>query len=395
MPFAVGDNKLVASTPSKRPREPKENREIPKETTKDPTKYSGKDSIPAVRNTPPATLPPPAAPSRRGPSTPRREKPPQEGPAPLLAADAVAAALTRTLAPHLPATTGAAPELRPWSAADRTAARATFEDLATEHLRPVRNLMLELEWGVAGGAWLVAARGALSSLRPMADQIEATDISDAIGGFLAVLDQALVAGTIAPELGRQLVAACGPLARALPRAFDLRAERDRREPLLVQSLLGQVPGLEPLLLQRLFAVGLGRLDSLFRATAEEIAVVADLPAGVASALVEKARELRTGVPPGVEPTITDAARALGPLLATLKRQHHDYTRAAEGWSADDLLAKRPHRHHREQTFLRIKLAVTRLGDVDLALRLETYSYARRIDELEAYLQQAGGLAQAS
>ena len=223
MPFAVGDNKLVASTPNRRAREPRENRETTKEITKEITKDSGKDNLPAARNAPAATLPPPAAPARRGASTPRREKPPQEAPAPLLAADAVAAALTRTLAPHLPAAAGGAPELRPWSAADRAAARATFEDLATESIRPVRNLMLELGWGVTAGAWMVAARGALSSLRPMADQIEAVDISDAIGGFLAVLDQALEAGTIAPELGRQLVAAGGPLARALPRAFDLGA----------------------------------------------------------------------------------------------------------------------------------------------------------------------------
>jgi hypothetical protein len=148
---------------------------------------------------------------------------------------------------------------------------------------------------------------------------------------------------------------------------------------------------------RLFAVGLGRLDSLFRATAEEVAVVADLPTPVAAALVDKAQELRrgnAGASAGLA-EIADARRVLAPLLSTLKKQQQEYSRAALGWSADNLAAKRHHRRERELTFMKIKGAMARLGDVDFALRLETYSFARRIDELEQHLQQTGGLARAS
>lgn len=284
------------------------------------------------------------------------------------------------------------------TAADRAAARATLEELALEHVRAVRNLMIELEWGGAAVAWAVPARGALSSLRRMAEQIELADLDQAISAFLEVLDHAVVNEAITPDVGRALADKYAALVKALPTAFALERDRDRREPLLVQSVLGQVPGIDPLSIQRLFAVGLGRLDSLLRATAEEVAVVADLPSPVAAALVEKAQELRlsdAGVGAGAPPEFTDARRVLAPLLATLKRQHQEYTRAAQGWSADNLAAKRRHRRERELTFLKIKGAVARLGDVEFALRLQTYSFARRIDELGQYLEQAGGLARAS
>ncbi len=126
-----------------------------------------------------------------------------------------------------------------------------------------------------------------------------------------------------------------------------------------------------------------------------MALVADVPPPVASALVEKAQELRQAAGAGAPPEIADARRVLAPLVATLKQQHQEYSRAAQGWSADNLAAKRSHRRERELTFLKIKAAVARLGDVEFALRLQTYSFARRIDELEQYLQQAGGLARAS
>ena len=286
----------------------------------------------------------------------------------------------------------------PRTPADQRAARATLEDLATEHVRAVRNLMLELEWGGSGAAvaWTVAARGALSSLRRMAEQVEMESLNQAISAFLEVLDQAVVNEVITDDLARAFSVQYAALVKALPGAFSLERDRDRREPLLVQSVLGQVPGLEPLMAQRLFSVGLGRLDSLLRATAEEVVVVADLPAPVAAALVDKAQELRcVDGATGGTPDLRNARRVLAPLLDTLIRQQQEYCRAAQGWSTDKLTAKRRHRRERELTFLKIKGAMARLGDVDFALRLETYSFARRIDELEQYLQQADGLARAS
>ena len=168
------------------------------------------------------------------------------------------------------------------------------------------------------------------------------------------------------------------MIKALPRAFELEGERDRREPIIVQSVLRQVSVLEPLMVQRLYAVGLGRLDTLLKATAEEIAVVA------------KVQELRRG--PESAPDLANTRRAVQPLVRSLESIQHSYEKAASGWSSAAVTAKRRHRKEREVTFLQIKVALARAGEVDLVQRIDTQSYARRIDELERYLREAAGAA---
>jgi hypothetical protein len=274
--------------------------------------------------------------------------------------------------------------------ADQAAVRATFEDLAIAHVRPLRNMMIDLKWGEPIGVWLDLARPALKSLRQMADQVELADLVKGIDGFSAALDKAAQGGgaTSVEQTRDPLLAAYAPLVKALPRAFELEGERDRREPIIVQSLLRLVPILEPLMVQRLYAVGLGRLDTLLRATAEEIAVVADLPQPVAAAVVARVQELRRG--PDGAADVANARRVVQPLVRSLESTQHSYEKAAAGWSADAVSQKRRHRLLREQAFLQIKVALARAGEVDLVQRMETLPFARRIDELERYLREASG-----
>jgi hypothetical protein len=143
-----------------------------------------------------------------------------------------------------------------------------------------------------------------------------------------------------------------------------------------------------LMVQRLYAVGLGRLDTLLRATAEEIAVVADLPQPVAAAVVAKVQELRRG--PDGAADVANARRVVQPLVRALESSQHSYEKAAGGWSGDAVAQKRRHRQERELAFLQIKVALARAGEVDLVQRMETLPFARRIDELERYLREAAG-----
>jgi hypothetical protein len=278
------------------------------------------------------------------------------------------------------------------TAADQAAVRATFEDLAVAHVRPLRNMMIDLKWGEPVTVWLDLARPALRSLRQMAEQVELADLVKAIDGFSAGLDKAVQGGGggSIEQTREPLLAAYAPLAKSMPRAFELEGERDRREPIIVQSILRQVPALEPLMVQRLYAVGLGRLDTLLRATAEEIAVVADLPAPVSAAVVAKVQELRRGADGAAD--VANTRRVVQPLVRSLEASQHSYEKAASGWSSDSVSAKRRHRREREVAFLQLKVALARAGEVDLVQRLETLSFARRIDELERYLREAAGAA---
>src|SRR4029077_5869595 len=79
------------------------------------------------------------------------------------------------------------------------------------------------------------------------------------------------------------------------------------------------------------------------------------------------------------------ARELAALYQGLEADHRAFEDASRGWSQGDKEAKKRLRRSREVAFLQITIALARLGDVDLALRLEKLPFARRIAELERRL----------
>jgi hypothetical protein len=271
------------------------------------------------------------------------------------------------------------------TASDLQAVLGTFEDLAVGHAADVRNLMMEVRWGEAQTSWFELARPALKSLRAMAGQVGHAALCTALDGFCAAVDAALAPGA-APSVGAamrdKLLGAYAPLAAALPRAFELQGERDRREPLVVRALLSQVPGLEPLMIEKMIGAGLGRLEPLFTARADEVAAVAGLAGEVAAAVVARVQEWKRETPALLAtPDRPSAARELVALVRALSDEHRAFEDAARGWSENDRDAKKRLRRRREVSFLQITIVLARSGEVDLALALEKLSFARRLEEL--------------
>jgi hypothetical protein len=268
---------------------------------------------------------------------------------------------------------------------DQRTLMATFEELAVGHTAQVRSFMLEVRWGEAQSSWLALARPALKSLRAMATQVEHAPLVTALDGFEAAVAETLRPGA-PPAIGAKardaLLAAYAPLIAAMPRAFELDGERDRREPLVVRALLEQVAGLDALMIDRMVAAGLGRLDALLAAKADEIAVVAEVPEEIAAAVAARVQAFRRETPAALSaPDPAATARELGGLIAGLEREHQAFEDASRGWSADDRDAKKRLRRQREVSFLNIVITLARLGEVDFVLELQKLPFARRIEEL--------------
>ena len=279
-----------------------------------------------------------------------------------------------------------APSHLPPSAADEAALRATFEELAVAHVTVLRNAMLEVRWGEAQASWLELGRPALKSLRGMAAEVGHTALVAALDGFVVALQAVLEPGQPPEVTGSSretLLAAYAPLATCLPRAFALEGERDRREPIVVRSLLEQVADLEPLMVDKLMAAGLGTLAALFAARADEIAAVTGIPDAIAGRAAARIQAFRRATPAALA-TVDPAGtiRELAQLGEQLRTEHTAFEEAARGWSADARLAKKDLRRQRQATFLQITIALVRLGEIDFALRLPKLAFARRIDDLE-------------
>jgi len=232
--------------------------------------------------------------------------------------------------------------------------------------------------------WLEQVGAALLALRAMSEKVELGALTTALEGFNAAVAAALASGeaTVSPALRERLLAAYAPLSGALPRAFDLEGERDRREPIILRSLLRLVPELSPLAVEKFFSAGLVRLEAIARATAEEIAVVTGLEEAVVGrvvALVKAEGALATA-------DANQERQRLADLTARLAEQHRGLEKAAAGWSGESQAEKRRWRQQREESWLRIKISLARLGEVERLDRLERLPFAGKLEALESFLR---------
>jgi hypothetical protein len=383
-PVVRDPNEITGATA---PRDPKEITSAraakdPKEITntgapRDPKEITGTGGPPR----------PPRLPPRKADGAP-----PAPG-EPILSAGSVEQAIEKALFARVPAgASGNGAGEGTSTASDRAAVLATFEDLAVVHTAQVRSFMLEVRWGEPQTSWIELVRPALRSLRAMGNQLGNTALTVGLDGFDAALEKAVAPGApplLAKPTCEALLGAYAPLVTCMARAFELEGERDRREPLVVRALLGQVQGLDPMHIEKMTAVGLGRLDSLLHARADEIAVVAGVPEDVAVAAVARVQAFRKSTPSALttlDPAAT--ARELAAQVRELEAEHRAFEDAARGWSDGNQAAKKQLRRQRDVSFLQAIIALARLGEIDLALRLEKLPFARRIDELERFVSRS-------
>ena len=276
------------------------------------------------------------------------------------------------------------------TAEDLAEVRRVFNEVAVIHVAQVRDVMLELRYGDAQPSWIESTQPALRSLRTMAAQMELTDLCQALDEFGVAVDAAVVGRARIGEDGKaELLRRYQQLIDLIPQAFELDAERDRREPIIVEALLYQIDGVERRTVEKLFSVGLSRLDALLQATADEISVVAGIRQELADAIVEQFRTYKLGASAALSaPDPLAERRQLGDLLIMMSVQNDEYNHAATKWTDDARARKRDARRQRDQTFQRIKVALARLGEREQLARLEKLPFDERIGALDRYLSAA-------
>jgi hypothetical protein len=100
--------------------------------------------------------------------------------------------------------------------------------------------MLELRYGDAQPSWIESTQPALRSLRAMAQQMDLVDLCQALDEFCVAVDAAVAGRARIDDGGKaELLRRYQQLIELIPQAFELDAERDRREPIIVEALLYQ------------------------------------------------------------------------------------------------------------------------------------------------------------
>src|SRR5580704_9686612 len=274
---------------------------------------------------------------------------------------------------------------------DLAEVRLLFAQLAANHVRQVRDFMIDLRWSEATIDWLPICEPALRSLRRAADKLELTDLCEALDRFSGSLGEATASGakSIAGAARDALLARYDELGRLMPQAFALDLDRTQREAAILQSLLLQVPEVKKVTLDRMYSAGLTTLEAMFLANPGDIAATTGIAEPLARQIVDRFQAYRAQV----KATVPDATRArdrerIAELTARLRRECDDYERAADSWSRGSGDQKKELRKVREQTLLDIQVALARLGEVDRLAQLERLPFEKKLAHLESFLEEA-------
>ena len=274
---------------------------------------------------------------------------------------------------------------------DLAPVRELFAELAANHMRHVRDFMIDVKWGEAPREWIEICIPAVTSLRRAAERLELGDLAPALDAFGEELKVTLgeSARTIEGATKERLLAGYEKLVEVLPQAFALDRDTSRREAVIIQSLCLSVPDVRKVTIDKLHAAGLTSLKTLFDAKADEISEVAGIPETLAMRIVERFQDYRRELQNASPQDARAAERErLGTLNAQLLEQHDGYEEAALGWSPEAKAKKRDLFRAREETWLAISLLLARFGEVERLQGIEKVPYGQRITKLADYLEEA-------
>jgi len=276
--------------------------------------------------------------------------------------------------------------------ADLAEVRSLFAQLAANHVRQVRDFMIDLRWGEATIEWISICSPALKSLRRAADKLEIAELVTALDVFWQHLTntQAKAGGrTIEGEPRDTILAAYEKLVSVMPQAFALDMDRAQREAAILQSLLLQVPDVKKVTIDKLYAAGLTTLEAMLLATPGDIAATTGIEMMIAVNIVSRFHDYRDQVVAGVP----DATRAqerdrIAKLTARLRMEHDAFMSASRGWSPEDHERKKTSREARSRTLLDIQVVLARLGEVDRLKEIEKLPFEKKLAHLETFLEEA-------
>src|SRR6185503_16454017 len=253
----------------------------------------------------------------------------------------------------------------------------------------LRDLMIEIRGGTALAEWIDLSQPAVASVKGMAEQLEIGELCGALDKLLLALAEARIAGGVVNGQPRaNVLDAYFPLMELVPGGLELDAERNRREPVIVHSLLRQIPGVEKVTIDKLVAASLISIATLADARPDELSAVTGVSDEIAERLVERFRAYRAEAGVVASPDPSAEHRSLAALLERLRQQNAAFDDASQKWSADAKEQKRRFRLERAETLLRIHVSLARLGQVDRLIELDRLSFKRKADFIDSYLQGA-------
>jgi hypothetical protein len=263
-----------------------------------------------------------------------------------------------------------------------------FSQMVVGHAKPLREFMLDLTIGSTTKQWLDVARPAAEAILKGALALEQKELASALAELASAFEHAArAAGAKIGKTDRSaIMTAYGRLVSLLPSAFEVKGDRDRREPLVVHHLLLQIPGVQKVTLDKLYAAGLASLESLCKASVEDLVAIGRVEVESAHAIVRRFQAYWRER--AEEPFVKAEDRVkhkLRELVTGLAKAHTEFQQAE---AAEDRERKRRARSERRERALAMNVLLAQLGEVDLVEELERSPTERRIERVRSYIEHS-------
>jgi Helix-hairpin-helix domain len=269
------------------------------------------------------------------------------------------------------------------------AVQELFIQIAASYASPLKSFMFELQRGTASKDEIELCRPVLDGIR---GAVEIMNLPQTVQR-ISDLDDALLLALgskerlVNSDIRRRILSSYEALERIMPEAFRLSDEGQKREDIIIKSLLRQIPGLGCVTLEKLYKAGLGSLDALFLANKEDLAAATGVSGRMCELICDKVARHREAL----ATLITDASQFWRGRLAAVTNRLRDEIeaeRAPNGPRALPRSEEQRRRHQRQNHFLEITVILAEIGELNLLSRLHKLSFKRRIEILDEYLASA-------
>ncbi len=275
-------------------------------------------------------------------------------------------------------------------ATDEAATKELFAGIAANYSRPVKNFIHELKRGTATKEWVEICRPVMSSIIDAAESMELSDVAKCMADFDEALSMAQSEeGAELHGEGRELLLSIyDELVEILPEAFLLGEENDRRETIIIHSLLRQIPDVGYVTIEKMYGAGLTSMSTLFLATKDDMAVTTGIPKMLCDRICQKMQSHKARLEGSSPDDLKEGhLERLIELVAELRKHHEQFKVACEDDRHDATLAavKRESRCTRQACALKINVLLAEMGELDLVEQIQKLAFERRIEKLDAYI----------
>lgn len=277
---------------------------------------------------------------------------------------------------------------------DQEQARQLFQDLVVANAHPIRDFMIEVRLGEPHKDWINYCEPAARAILRSAEGMGLHELVDKVQRYVDAIDHTRVAvaeeTVVRGEAREKLIDAYSNLIAFFPEAFAAETESNKREGVIVGSLLSKVPGLFRLGMDRIYGTGLASLGLFYVSRPREIAELGGISLEVAERVVERFREYRR-----IASELTPA-KGRAEERARLRAAGEEMLRANKAYDQASPVSpeRRVHRRERQLAMADVSIYLARFGEVDRLRRIETMQFTSRAEALTAFLDESARRASA-